>query len=688
MDLKTEIRARREYFLLFAVFLVALALRLTTARYDLLLGADPWYHFKMANILLESGKYPMYEYYSRYPFGESVGSPPGLYYLPVFIYKIIGFTGISFFRTFQLLPAVFGSLTVVPIYFFIKELYNEKVGFITSLLLAISLASIERGLSGFYRGDVFMLFFMLWALYFFVRSLSKGVAFSFLTGFSMFLAGLFWNGWPIILVVLTVGTILGIAINYFKGNPAHRLIVFYGFASFSGLLLLYLFRYLFYRYEIPLQETGIFFTSFKLLFAVLLAMSLLEILNITQKRKSTRLLIPAVALLVAAGLAFKLGYFDYLAGLGRFKDTTKGVALMEVPTYVWRLGISEQRPVTLTYLTHTYNLPVLLAPIGAILVFRNFFALSYALVSLSFLIFQIRFTFIAAPVICLLAALVLNHALKKRRRLSAVFILLIILPNTYASINSSSAVEPLVTEDLSEALEWIEHNTPNDSVILSWWDYTGPIVSIANRRTVTHTAPSPIVEGTALMFRTSNETLALHIARNLKEGGDIKDTVDLILIDERIYLLWPRIQQFEPFYYRGVEVNNNMLSDSMLAKFFQKKNLEKFKLAYDKGGILIYQPLYNYTKITEMETDKRYYKAGEDMEVKIKTGSNEYSQVQLRLYLSSVSSNYTIDGTGLETISLSLPENLSLGTYPITAELYSPQMNKTHSMERSFIIIN
>ena len=95
-----EVRRYKEYIVLFVIFLVALSLRLTTAGYNLLLEADPWYHFKIASILLESGEYPMYEYYSRYPFGEPVFSPPGLYYMPVILYKIVGFTGVSFFMLF------------------------------------------------------------------------------------------------------------------------------------------------------------------------------------------------------------------------------------------------------------------------------------------------------------------------------------------------------------------------------------------------------------------------------------------------------------------------------------------------------------------------------------------------------------------------------------------------------------
>jgi asparagine N-glycosylation enzyme membrane subunit Stt3 len=50
MDIKRICRTNKEYIILLGILLIALALRLYTARFDYLLGADPWY-------------------YSRYPFG-------------------------------------------------------------------------------------------------------------------------------------------------------------------------------------------------------------------------------------------------------------------------------------------------------------------------------------------------------------------------------------------------------------------------------------------------------------------------------------------------------------------------------------------------------------------------------------------------------------------------------------------
>lgn len=52
-----QVKKHKEYIVLFSIFLVALSLRLVTAKYDLLLGAAPWYHFKISQIVLEAGKY-------------------------------------------------------------------------------------------------------------------------------------------------------------------------------------------------------------------------------------------------------------------------------------------------------------------------------------------------------------------------------------------------------------------------------------------------------------------------------------------------------------------------------------------------------------------------------------------------------------------------------------------------------
>ncbi len=701
MDLKA-LRARKGFFIILAVFLIALSLRLTTAKYDRLLGADPWYHYKMARILLETGTYPVWEYYSRFPHGEPVLAPPGLYYLPVYLFKAISFSNISFFKIFQLLPAVFGALTIIPLYLLVRELINERTAFFSSLLLGISPAAIERGLAGYFRGEVFFVFMMLFAFYFFIYSL-RDARVSLLSAFFLFLSGLFWRGWGFAFAVISATFVLGLISNYIRREDSNKLILSYVVACGGGVSLLYIFTSLFYKQDVynhvakvatPLKATLLF-----LLFIVI------EILNkaLKGKTRKTRVVVPLAIVFVVVLVASQTGYPQYLSN--RYKTVYKTAlyspeveALIRLPFYPWRLGIGEQDKITLPYLRYAYSTLLLLAPVGLFLLLKKRFSSKifltlFALSSLSLLLFQVRFTFLASPAVSLLGALALYHiSMQKNRRRNLSFILLavLIIPNAYSAISYSSNAEPFVSPELYESLVWIKENTPEDSVILSWWDYTGPILGIANRKTVTHTHPSIVSEGTALMLRTKNETRALYLVRNLREAGSMKDAMDYILIDSRIYGLWDRLQDFTPIYYREFPAEDGIF-DSMLFKFYFKDKLEHFQLVYDKNGVVIYKPLYEYTKITELETDKRYYEASEEIKIRVKTRSNEVDTALLSLRIVNsknmvvFSLNQTVTMGAPSTVSFIPKEDLEGGTYSIQAELYASR-GKAHSMQRYFVV--
>lgn len=701
-----SLKTRSGYFTLLGILLVALALRLTTARFDYLLEVDPWYHYKIAEIFLKTGEYPMYEYYSRYPFGEPIASPPGLYYMPVYIYKAISFTGISFFRTFQLLPAIFGSLSVVPLYLLAKELYNRKIGFLAALLFALSPAGIERSLAGFYRGDVFMLFAMLFAFYFFVYSIEKNPRVSPLAALFLFFGSLAWQGWFFALAILTAAFCLAIIENYFKNGNSSRLIISYAVCIF-GLLLVYSFNSYFYRYETYTYLGEMLFTLKVVLFSFLI-LAVLDIANrkYLKEHKRAKVALPLVFLFAIILFGYSTGYFETLGQKISYAvnvGTVKTIGLMEIPFEPWNIGITEQRKVGIEYLAYIYNILIFIFPLGFLFLlrqkfsFKTIFSLIFVLSSLLLLIFQIRFTFIVSPAVCLLAALPLYClSIQKnwKRYISLILIFLLIFTNACAATKFSSSAQPLVTSDLYEGLTWIRKNTPEDSIILSWWDYTGPILAVADRKTVTHTAPSGIVESTALAFRTSNETQALEIIKSMNEDFVLRDMkVDYILLDFRIYSLWSKILILEPYVNRPLKVENKDLFQSMLHNMYTKQKLENFKLVFSNRDVRIYEPIYNYTRIIEIET-KRYYSKNEEVKIKIKTKSNELENVILKINVTDPQKNLIftkeepIEGTSQRDMFFTLLGNTTKGTCTILAELYSPQMKKMHSMKRNFIVIN
>lgn len=701
-----SVRRHGEYTVLFSIFLVALALRLVTARYSLLLEADPWYHFKIASILLESGEYPIYEYYSRYPFGSFVASPPGLYYLPVYLYKVIGFTGISFFRVFQLLPAITGSLIIFPLYLLTKELYNKKIGFLAPFLFALSPAGIERGLAGFYRGEVFMLFAMLFVFYFFIRSVKETPYYSIPAAFFVFFSGLLWSGWPLTLTILTSTAILGALANYYKNRHSSELIISYAITCGFGLFLIYLFKIGFYRHEYNLMKTGVFAFGFILLLLVIVSMIMLEAINRSLKKQAFKPWLPVVFLATGLAMAYNAGLPQrILQEYYRSLESVRGIGLTLVylPTHVWRLGIAEQQSVSLDYLLGIFSVLLIIAPVGLLFVLKEklslpkAFSLSFIAILVSLLIFQVRFTFLATPALCLLGAFPLYYLLARSdwsRYISLTLIFLLFSANVYVANNFSSSIEPVVGDDLYEALTWIKQNTPEDSIILSWWDYTGPIMAIADRRTVTHTAPSGIVESTSLALRTSNEAQSIEILSSMNEDFVLRDMkIDYLLIDSRIYSMWPKILMFEPFVNQPTIVENRNLADSMLSRLYFNRDIENFELIFENGDVKIYRPIFNYTRIVEIET-KRYYLRGEETRISIKTKSNEFESAVLSVNVLDPQENIIfkkeerIEGTSQTDVSFTLPQDSAKGTYVISAELENPQNGEIHSMKRRFILIN
>ncbi len=702
MDLKA-LRGRKGFFILLAVFLIAFSLRLTTAKYDRLLGADPWYHYKIADLLLESGDYPMWEYYSRYPYGAAVVSPPGLYYLPVYIYKI-SFARISLFRLFQLLPAFLGSLSVVPLYLLVKELYSKEAGVFASLLYAISPAAMERGLAGYYRGDVFFVFMMLFALYFFIGSVKRNYYYSFIGAGFVFLSGFLWNGWPFLLAIMFTSFVLGVISNYFQDADSKSLAISYVVVCGAALFLMYFAKSFFYRYEDPISLARDVLGISKMFLLTLLVL-VLAVLRKFLRNKQIRIGLPILIFILAVLYSYLTGYLqsrlDLLSlQLRAIPLSTKGIALMETTTYVWRIGIGEQQRITVPIMRQIFGVPLLLLPLGMILalkrrpLFTDILLWVFLFSTLSPLVLQIRFAFFAALGVSVLGAIVLSRLTHlDSRKLAFVVILLIITSNVFLALEFGSDAKPFVSENLYDSLLWIKDNTPEDSVILSWWDYTGPIVGIADRKTVTHTAPSGIVESFSLMLRTSNETQALGIVRSLNEDFTFKDMkVDYVIIDARLVGLWPKISRFEPFVNRPAKVENREMFDSMLYRLYNNENLANFKLVFQRDDVKIYEPIHNYTRITELELDKRYYRKQEDLRIRVRTRSNEYSRVKLKLSLLAkkdilFSEEYVIDGTASEDISIHMLRDMSIGTYRLVAELYTPQTESVHSMGREFLVI-
>lgn len=194
-----------------AIFGLALWLRMLPARYDVLIGIDPDYLARMAKYLVEHNLHlPEVDYMRYAPTGYNPKNElVGIYYFPAMIYLFISkIIAIDFSKFVIAFPAVFGALLVIPLFFIGKELHSKAAGLFAAFFYTVSGSVIFRTSAGFFDKESLSGFFMIFGLYFFIRSIRKNSMVSgTVAAISFAIASLVWGGIQQILLGI-VGYIL------------------------------------------------------------------------------------------------------------------------------------------------------------------------------------------------------------------------------------------------------------------------------------------------------------------------------------------------------------------------------------------------------------------------------------------------------------------------------------------------
>lgn len=139
-------------------------------------GTDGYYHMRVVEHILETGQHLRYDPMINYPIGAVNPRPP------IFNWSIAIFASLlaPFFAGDKLLaanyvaafsPAVWGALTVIPMYFLGKSAFGRKTGLWAAFFLAIMPGNIQRSALGGLDHDSMILFFLVLTAYFVVKSL-------------------------------------------------------------------------------------------------------------------------------------------------------------------------------------------------------------------------------------------------------------------------------------------------------------------------------------------------------------------------------------------------------------------------------------------------------------------------------------------------------------------------------------
>jgi len=482
---------------------------------------DPFFNFRATEYLIENGFTEYFEWHddkSWYPQGRDVSatSQVMLHVTAAITYQI--FSGNSNLYDFTILfPAVIGSLTVIVIFGLVRLFGGTLAGLFASFFFAISLPILLRGTVGWFKSEPLGIFYGLIGLYLFlsgIKSENKKIAFLkiLLAGVTMTFSMASWGGNYFFAIVLGLFIL---ALPFIRKD--HKFLV-YSIPLFVGSFLLSALMF-----ERP--GTGFVFGvgGIFLIIPTVFLVACIFIQKISSEKNKIRnglfllfslIIIGSFTLVIGDESNLPLPSFRYLNAVNPFLTSTDPLTD----------SVAEHMSTSIdnSFLMHSFLM--IFAGLGIWLILSNkissekfyikndmrVFALIIGIIGIYVSSTFIRLEVFASISLIILASIgltiltkeIFKIQLQKNKRfilkISYVVIIgtIFLLPLAYPSNSnwiSYGDRSPIIftgasntppTNDWLETLEWIKINTPEDSVIGSWWDYGYWITTLSERTTL------------------------------------------------------------------------------------------------------------------------------------------------------------------------------------------------------------
>lgn len=502
---------------------------------------DAYFQYRMAQYVLEEGRVPELYTLAYYPEGRRpwVQDALVLPYFFAYTYKLLGAPfGLSLMEYAMVFPAIFGGgLASVFLCLAASELFGRRAGLLSALIYSFLPLSLSRVYSGTIDKEVLYGFFAYLSLYLFVKSYKNGFSVKNpKTLLAPVLSGIFfgfayanWSGGAYIVLVICVAA----AIYYVFERNVNIMRSIIVMVIAGGVVM---------KLAQPAKYGLKFFIS-DLEFIVATAVSAVPLISVTlsdflkskYKRDTHWLKICAVIFIFLSIIAFPLGKGEAVTGifsqLVGYAQLGKGVQ-----TDIYMATVSESQPTqflgggdTLLQKIRSgdlfihLNLVLFVIPFGVFLLLKRVkreesFPVIFALVWIisGFLAAHQgkRLLFFLAPSAAVAAGFAfvsafdwlreeerkIQQMLKSKKQKYAaerragnikamhLIVLFIALAVVFSTLDATVASVGPRKSDLPkpwyDALIWTKQNTPEDSVILFWWDYGYWFQAVANRYTV------------------------------------------------------------------------------------------------------------------------------------------------------------------------------------------------------------
>ncbi|MBT5771719.1 MAG: hypothetical protein HOI08_02855, partial [Flavobacteriaceae bacterium] len=484
-----------------------------------LMEFDPFFNFRATEYIVENGFAEFFTWdddKSWYPHGRNVSSNSQvmLHTTAAISYQIFG--GNSSLYDFTILfPAVIGSLTVIVIFGLVRVFGGTTAGLFASLLFAVSLPIIIRGSIGWFKSEPLGIFYGLLGLYLFLSAINSK------------------NKKITILKIISGGIIMGFGMSSWGGNqffiiPLGLFILALPFVRKDHKFLLWsvpLFVLIFILTSSTFERPGPSFVyslgGISLIIPTFFLITSIFIQKISKdKNKIRNSLFLLISIIIIGSFlvilndesnVLPLPSYRYLNALNPFLTTTDplvdSVAEHATPTIkqsflfnsilmifsglgIW-LILSKKSFQSKLIIKNEMKIFALIIGICGIYVSSSFIRLEvFASISLIILA-SIALSILTKEIFKINLSNKKSYSLKISYVL-IIFILFMIPLFVPTNSNWISAVDipPTIltgatnhppSNDWLDALEWIKLNTPENSVVASWWDYGYWIQTLAER---------------------------------------------------------------------------------------------------------------------------------------------------------------------------------------------------------------
>ena len=228
---------RKELLFAFLIFLLAFGIRAHLMIYQLMFEFDTYFHARIAEYVIQTLTIPTVDplaYYQVQGGAVLPASSAFFWVFTAFIFKIatLGapYSKDAWIVAVKFLPAIFGALISVAMYFLGKEMYGKKAGVAMAFFAAVVPAFVYRTMAGQFEEDSLGFLWMVAGLYYFVKAVKQAefnretIKNSIISVFFFVLMAWTWQMFLLVPIILTAWFFSTVALMWFR-KEAHEKIL-------------------------------------------------------------------------------------------------------------------------------------------------------------------------------------------------------------------------------------------------------------------------------------------------------------------------------------------------------------------------------------------------------------------------------------------------------------------------------